>query len=93
MFKVSNFWGNHDVIVKNELGTFKVIEYVKELSLTPQEAQIAYFSSKMNVRKRQVICDVEQTDITLQAGAMQWTVGDVSATTSVKGVGDFSVKL
>ncbi|MGY3704330.1 transcriptional regulator [Vagococcus martis] len=92
MFKVSNFWDNDDVIVKNELGPFKVIEYVKDLSLTPQEAQTAYFSSKMNVRKRQVICDVEQTDITLQAGAMQWTVGDVSATTGVKGVGDFFSK-
>lgn len=92
MFKVSNFWDNDDVIVKNELGPFKVIEYVKDLSLTPQEAQNAYYSSKMNVRKRQVICDVGQTNITLQAGAMQWTVGDVSATTGVKGVGDFFSK-
>lgn len=92
MFKVSNFWDNDDVIVKNELGPFKVIEYVKDLSLTPQEAQTAYYSSKMNVRKRQVICDVGQTNITLQAGAMQWTVGDVSATTGVKGVGDFFSK-
>lgn len=40
-----------------------------------------------------MICDVGQTNITLQAGAMQWTVGDVSATTGVKGVGDFLVKL
>lgn len=92
MFKVSNFWDNDDVVVKNELGAFKVIEYVKDLSLTPQEAQTAYFSSKMNVRKRQVICDVAQTNITLQAGAMQWVVGDVSATTGVKGVGDFFSK-
>ena len=42
----------------------------------------------MNVRKRQVICDVAKSNITLQAGAMQWTVGDVNATTGVKGVGD-----
>ena len=33
-----------------------------------------------------------KANITLQAGAMQWTVGDVKATTGVKGVGDFFSK-
>ncbi len=42
----------------------------------------------MNVRKRQVICDLSKAQITLQAGAMQWSVGNVNATTGVKGVGD-----
>lgn len=42
----------------------------------------------MNVRRRQVICDVSKANITLQAGAMQWMVGDVKATTGIKGVGD-----
>lgn len=92
MFSVSNFADNDDVMVKNKLGAFKVIEYVRELSLTPSEAQTAYYSSKMNIRKRQVICDVSQSSIILQAGAMQWTVGNVNATTGVKGVGDFFSK-
>ena len=42
----------------------------------------------MNVRKRQVICDLSKSHITLQAGAMQWMLGDVNATTGIKGVGD-----
>ena len=42
----------------------------------------------MNVRRRQVICDVSKANITLLAGAMQWMVGDVKATTGIKGVGD-----
>ena len=54
----------------------------------PGDAMIAYYCNEMNVRKRQVICDVAKSNITLQAGAMQWTVGDVNATTGVKGVGD-----
>ncbi len=29
----------------------------------------------MNVRKRQVICDLSKSHVTVQAGAMQWTVG------------------
>lgn len=48
----------------------------------------AYYCNEMNVRKRQVLCDLAQADITVQAGAMQWMVGDVKATTGVKGVGD-----
>jgi len=54
----------------------------------PSESLIAYYCNAMNVRKRQVICDLSQSDIILQAGAMQWTVGNVNATTGVKGVGD-----
>ena len=89
MFKISNFTDNDDVRVINELGPFKVIEYQKDLSVMPHEAISAYFCNKMNVKKRQVVCNVSQSDIILQAGAMQWTVGDVKATTGVKGVGDF----
>ena len=71
------------------LGAFTVIEYQRDLSVMPSDAAMAYFCNEMNVRKRQVICDVSKANITLQAGAMQWTVGNVNATTGVKGVGDF----
>ncbi|MBQ2425054.1 MAG: AIM24 family protein, partial [Lachnospiraceae bacterium] len=46
------------------------------------------FASQMNVRKRQVVCDIAKSNVTVQAGAMQWMVGDVRATTGLKGVGD-----
>lgn len=42
----------------------------------------------MNVRKRQVICDLSKAQVTIQAGAMQWMLGNVNATTGIKGVGD-----
>ena len=51
MYKISNFTNNDDVKILKELGPFKVIEYVKDLSVTPQTAQICYFSNLMNVRK------------------------------------------
>ena len=54
----------------------------------PQNAALAYYCNEMNIRKRQVICDVSKSPITTQSGAMQWMVGDVNATTGVKGVGD-----
>ena len=49
---------------------------------------MAYFCNEMNVRKRQVICDLGKSNVTTQAGAMQWMVGDVNATTGIKGIGD-----
>lgn len=58
MFKVKNFWDNDDVKIINELGPFSVVEYQRDLSVMPQNAQMAYFADKMNVRKRQVICDL-----------------------------------
>ena len=42
----------------------------------------------MNVRKRQVVCDLSKASVTIQAGAMQWMLGNVNATTGIKGVGD-----
>lgn len=93
MFKVENFENNDDIKVLNEVGPFKVVEFQKDLSVMPHQAQVAYFCNEMNVRKRQVICDVSASNITLQAGAMQWTVGNVKATTGLKGVGDFFGKM
>ena len=88
MYKIKNFTDNDDIKIINQLGPFTVVEYTRDLSVMPSDAMIAYYCNEMNVRKRQVICDVAKSNITLQAGAMQWTVGDVNATTGVKGVGD-----
>ena len=88
MYTINNFTGNDDIRILNQLGPFTVIEYKRDLSVMPSEALLAYYCNEMNVRKRQVICDLKEANITLQAGAMQWTVGNVNATTGVKGVGD-----
>ena len=92
MYKISNFTNNDDIKIINKLGPFQVVEYQRDLSVMPEYAQLAYFCDKMNVRKRQVICDLKEANITLQAGAMQWMVGDVNATTGIKGVGDLFSK-
>lgn len=89
MYRISNFTNNDDVNITAQKGPFTVIEYIRDLSITPSTAATAYFSNKMNVHKRQLICDLKKASITCQAGAMQWSVGNVNATTGVKGVGDF----
>lgn len=67
---------------------FKVVEYQRDLSVNHLTAQTAYYASEMNVRRRQLVCDVSLSNITIQAGAMQWMAGNVKATTGIKGVGD-----
>ena len=88
MYQIRNFFDNDDVKEIDSLGAFSVIEYQKDLSVMPETAMQAYFASQMNVRKRQVVCDIAKSNVTVQAGAMQWMVGDVRATTGLKGVGD-----
>ncbi len=92
MFRIKNFTDNDDIKKIGELGAFSVMEYRRDLSVLPSEAALAYYCNEMNVRKRQVVCDLSKSPVTVQAGAMQWTVGDVNATTGVKGVGDLFSK-
>ena len=89
MYQINNFTNNDDIKVLDSLGAFTVVEYQRDLSVSPENAMQAYYCNAMNVRKRQVICDISKSDVTVQAGAMQWMVGKVSATTGLKGIGDF----
>ena len=89
MYQIKNFTDNDDMKVIDSLGAFSVIEYQRDLSVMPQTAMTAYYCNQMNVRKRQVVVDVAKSNVTVQAGAMQWTAGNVNATTGLKGVGDF----
>ena len=89
MYSVNNLFNNDDIKVLDSKGAFSVIEYQRDLSVMPNTAQLAYYCNAMNVRKRQVVCDLSKSALTVQAGAMQWSVGNVNATTGVKGVGDF----
>ena len=69
---------------------FHVLEYVQDASVSPMNAMNEYFMSKMNVRRRQVVIDIDKDhSAVIQAGAMQWMGGNVQATSGVKGIGDF----
>lgn len=94
MFTVKNFFDNDDVNIAEAKGGFKVVEYKKDLSVMPHTAVTSYFSAAMKCRKRCLAVEMDGTKgITLQAGAMQWTAGDVNATTGIKGAGDFLGKI
>lgn len=88
MYAIKNFEDNDDIKVLGTAGPFTVVQYERDLSVNPATAQSAFFSAQMNVKRRQLVCDLSKGAVTVQAGAMQWMVGNVNATTGLHGVGD-----
>ena len=68
---------------------FHVMEYLQDSSVSPMTAMEEYYMSKMNVRRRQVVIELDKEhSAIIQSGAMQWMGGHVQATAGIKGIGD-----
>ena len=93
MFQINNFLDNQNMRVIAQRGPFRVFEHQKDLSVTPSEAVSAYYAEKMNARKRQLFVEIGKTGTVMQAGAMQWMLGNVAMDTGVQGVGNFFGKM
>lgn len=88
MYKIKNLINNENVRTTEKKGGMRILEYTDDLSIDPSLAITSYFASKMNVRKRQVLIELNDNEYTVSAGAMQWTLGGVECESGVKGVGD-----
>lgn len=88
MYKIKNLLNKENVRTLEKREGIRVIEYINEMSVNPRSAVTSYFSNKMNIRKRQVLIEVNGKEYTLSAGAMQWTLGNIEVSSDVKGVGD-----
>ena len=93
MSDINNLLENPNIRPLEEKGAFQVLEYTKDLSVTPDTAINAYYASRMNIRKHQVLCNLGISPVTVQAGAMQWMFGDVQMTSGVRGAGDLFGKM
>lgn len=89
MVTFRNLYDNDNMKMISELGCVKVFEHQQDLSVRPESAISAYYASQMNIRKRQVLIELNGKAFTVQSGAMQWMAGDVKMTSGIKGVGDF----
>lgn len=89
MYKIKNLLNNENVSTIDKKEGMRVVEYVTDMSVTPGGAVTSYFAHKMNVRKRQVLVELNNNEYTVSAGSMQWTLGNVEISSDVKGVGDF----
>ena len=75
-------------------GSFNILECMRDESVSQSTAITEYFMEKMGVRRRQAIAILKgDKTIVTQAGAMQWTLGNISSTSGVKGAGDFFGKM
>lgn len=93
MIKINNFFDNSNVKCIAEGGVFSIYEHQHDLSVDSNTAMNAYFMEQMNVKKRQVLCKLDNSTVKLQAGAMQWITGDVEMDSGVSGAKDFFGKL
>ncbi len=93
MVNVNNFFNNPNLKITEQLGGVKVLEYQKDITMNPAAAMPLYFCDQMKVRKRQVSIELNNNSYVVQSGAMQWTLGNVEATTGVKGAGDLLGKM
>lgn len=89
MITYNNLYNNKNMIMVAERGPVKVFEHQRDLSVNPGSAMASYFAAEMNIRKRQVLLELNGNSFTVQAGAMQWMGGAVSMVSGIKGVGDF----
>lgn len=89
MYQCTNLYDNQNMKQIASMGCVKVFEYERDLSVTTSSAIEAYYASEMNVRKRQVLIELNGNSYTVQAGAMQWMLGGVQMSSGIKGVGDF----
>ena len=86
--KIFNLENENRKFIKT-VNNFHVLEYIQDASVSPMNAQTEYFMSQMNVRRRQIVIELDKEhSAIIQAGAMQWMGGDIQATTGVKGIGD-----
>ena len=91
----SNLYENSDARhITDSLGIFSVLEYERDISVTPESAELAFFASQMEVRKRQLIARINpDKGVITQSGAMQLMLGDVKPKTDISGAGDLMKKL
>ena len=89
MYQLNNFYENGNMKCISALGQYQIFEHEKDLSVSPSMAETAYFAAQMNVRRRQLLVNLNGTGCTVQAGAMQWMIGNVNMSSGVKGVGNF----
>lgn len=88
MVTCKNLFENKNIEIIESRGEVKVLEYKKDISVDTANAMAMYYASQMNVRKRQVLIELNNSAYTISAGAMQWTAGAVTMAADVKGLGD-----
>ena len=55
MYKINNLLNNNNIKVLEQKGNIYVLEHTKDHSVTPNMAQVSYYSAAMNIKKDKFI--------------------------------------
>ena len=89
MITIKNLFDNDDVKIIEKKVNISVLEYQRDVSVNKLTAMSEYYAAKMNVRRRQVVIQLNGDEYLTSSGALQWMAGNIESKTNVKGVGDF----
>lgn len=79
--------------IKFSKGNYSILEFERDMSVRPEDAELAYFAAEMDVRKRQLLINISSDqDVVTQKGTMQLMIGDIVAKTDVQDAGDLLKK-
>lgn len=93
MVQLNNVFNNENMKCTAQGGQYYIYEHQTDLSTSPSYASTSYFMQKMNVKKRQALCVLNNSAVKVQAGAMQWLTGAVEMSSGVTGVGNLFGKM
>jgi len=93
MIQYNNIFNNPNMKCIAQGGQYFIYEHQSDMSVSPWSANRAYFMKEMNVKKRQVLVQLNGNAVKIQAGAMQWMSGNVNADSGITGVGNFIGKM
>lgn len=85
-----NVLDNENIVQKETLGCFTVVEHKSDRSITPSSAMREYFMAKMGLNRRQLLCSLNGNSVKVQSGAMQWMSGAVESVTGITGAGQLA---
>lgn len=90
MYRIYNLKSSDNVEVSAELGPFTVITHLRNLAPNPENRPGAimesYYAGLLMDRKRQLICQLNQSAVLVAAGMMQWMVGDCKMVSDANGL-------
>ena len=89
MIQLNNVFNNENMKVIASAGQYFIYEHEKDLSVSPWDASTAYFMQQQNVRRRQLLVQLNNSACKMQAGAMQWIAGNIQTTSGIKSAGGF----
>ena len=93
MIKTNLFEETADRKIVQKKGCFSVLEYSHDVSVSLNTAISTYFASKVGVRKRHVIAQIENNAVILQSGLLQWSAGNINGHVTAKGKTDMLKKM